>query len=50
MLDIQDLNHDIQELPNGNWMAIAYKVQLITTTQVQLLLRWRGGWDGVTGP
>jgi hypothetical protein len=32
-LDIEDLNHDVQELPNGNWMAIAYKVELITTAQ-----------------
>jgi hypothetical protein len=33
MLDIQDLNHDVQELPNGHWMAIAYKVELITPKQ-----------------
>ena len=32
-IDVQDINHDVQELPNGNWMFIAYKVVLVTTAQ-----------------
>lgn len=32
-IDVQAINHDIQELPNGNWMLIAFDDRLINTTQ-----------------
>lgn len=30
-IPVQDINHDVQELPNSHWMLIAYDVRLITT-------------------